>query len=160
MVAYVQFSLAKKQALALLLIKIYFLHGHLEEEVYMKQPPGFVAQRMFGRACQLYQFIYGLKQSQQAWFERFGSIVQQFGMTRSKTNYSLFYMTIFQSLHLPTCLCRCYHHHRRWSRWNLSTSTTLGLKIDIVITQRKYALDKLEEVGYAGLQTDWYSHGS
>ena len=34
-------------------IKNAFLHGDLQEEVYMEQPPGFVAQGEFGNVCRL-----------------------------------------------------------------------------------------------------------
>ena len=38
-----------------------FLHGDLVEEVYMEQPPGFVAQEEFGLVCRLLRSLYGLK---------------------------------------------------------------------------------------------------
>ncbi|RVW34023.1 Retrovirus-related Pol polyprotein from transposon TNT 1-94 [Vitis vinifera] len=64
-------------------IKNAFLHGDLAEEVYMEQPPGFVAQGESGLVCRLRRSLYGLKQSPRAWFSRFSSVVQEFGMLRS-----------------------------------------------------------------------------
>ena len=61
-------------------IKNVFLHGDLAEEVYMEQPPGFVAQGEFSLTCKLRCSLYGLKQSPQALFSRFISVVQEFGM--------------------------------------------------------------------------------
>ena len=42
-------------------IKNVFLHGDLQEEVYMEQPPRFVAQGEIGKACRLQKSLYGLK---------------------------------------------------------------------------------------------------
>ncbi|PNX57165.1 pentatricopeptide repeat-containing protein mitochondrial-like, partial [Trifolium pratense] len=67
-------------------IKNAFLHGDLEEEIYMEQPPGFVAQRGRSLVCKLQKSLYGLKQSPRAWFSRFSKVLQQFGMTRCDDN--------------------------------------------------------------------------
>ena len=56
-------------------IKIAFLHDGLVEEVYMEQPSGFVAQGESGLVCRLRRSLYGLKQSPQAWFDGFNSVV-------------------------------------------------------------------------------------
>ena len=56
-------------------IKNAFLHGDLAEEVYMEQPPSFVAQGESGLVCRLCRFLYGLKQSPRAWFGRLSSVV-------------------------------------------------------------------------------------
>ena len=42
-------------------IKNTFLHGDLQEEVYMEQPLGFVAQGEIGKVCRLRKSLYGLK---------------------------------------------------------------------------------------------------
>ena len=47
-------------------IKNAFLHGDLQEEVYMEQPLGFVAQREYGKVYHLCKSLYGLKQSPHA----------------------------------------------------------------------------------------------
>ena len=71
-------------------IKNVFLHSDLAEEVYMEQQPGFVAQGESGLACKLRRSLYGLKQSPQAWFGHFSSMVQEFGMTRRTSDHSVF----------------------------------------------------------------------
>ena len=72
-------------------IKNVFLHGDLEEEVYMEQPPGFVAQGEFVLVCKLRRSLYGLKQSPRAWFGKFSHIVQNFGLKHSEADHSVFY---------------------------------------------------------------------
>ena len=72
-------------------IKNVFLHGNLAKEVYMEQPPGFVAQGEYGLVCKLRRSLYGLKQSPRVWFGRFNSVVQEFGMLRSTADHSVFY---------------------------------------------------------------------
>ena len=47
-------------------IKNVFLHGDLAEEVYMEQPPNFVAQGESGLICRLHHSLYGFKQSPRA----------------------------------------------------------------------------------------------
>ena len=56
-------------------IKNVFLYGDLQEEVYMEQPPGFVAQGEIRRICLLRKSLYGLKQSPRAWFGKFSQVV-------------------------------------------------------------------------------------
>ena len=72
-------------------IKNAFLHSDLTLEVYMEQPPEFVATGEFRLVCRLRHSLYGLKQFPQAWFSLFSSVVQKFGMTRSTTNHLVFY---------------------------------------------------------------------
>ena len=56
----------------------------------MEQPPEFVVQRESGFVCKLHRSLYGLKQSPRVWFDRFSSVVQEFGMTRSTSDHSVF----------------------------------------------------------------------
>ena len=57
----------------------------------MEQPPGFFAQGESGLVCRLHRSLYGLKQSPRAWFGRFSSMIQEFSMTRSTSDHSVFY---------------------------------------------------------------------
>ena len=57
----------------------------------MEQPPGFVAKGESSLVCKLQRSLYGLKQSLRAWFGKFNSIVQAFGMKRSEADHSIFY---------------------------------------------------------------------
>ncbi|KAI3441040.1 Protein kinase domain-containing protein [Psidium guajava] len=75
-------------------VKNAFLNGYLDEEVYMEQPPGFVAQGESSKVCRLRRSLYGLKQSPRAWFGRFTTaVVRDFGMKQSIKDSSVFYHT-------------------------------------------------------------------
>ena len=58
----------------------------------MEQPPGIVAQGEIGKVCRLRKFLYGLKQSPRAWFGKFSQALEEFGIQKSKSNHSVFYM--------------------------------------------------------------------
>ena len=71
-------------------VKNAFLNGDLKEEVYMEQPPGFIAQGESGKVCKLHKAIYGLKQSPRVWFGKFSEVVLKFGLRRCHSDHSLF----------------------------------------------------------------------
>ena len=48
-------------------VKTAFLQGNLDEEIYMKQPDGYVSQEHPNHVCKLKKSIYGLKQSARCW---------------------------------------------------------------------------------------------
>ena len=68
-----------------------FLHGLLEENVYMKQPPGYENSSQPNFICKLDKALYGLKQAPRAWYARLSGKLQQLGFKASKVDTSLFY---------------------------------------------------------------------
>ncbi|KAF5764529.1 putative RNA-directed DNA polymerase, protein kinase RLK-Pelle-DLSV family [Helianthus annuus] len=67
-----------------------FLHGNLEETVYMHQPMGFRHRDFPDHACLLRKSLYGLKQAPRAWYQRFTDFVTLQGFRQSKSDNSLF----------------------------------------------------------------------
>jgi hypothetical protein len=53
-------------------VKNAFLHGDLQEEVYMEHPPGYVDQTHPNLVCRLKKALYGLKQAPRAWSNKIG----------------------------------------------------------------------------------------
>jgi len=69
-------------------VKNAFLHEDLHEEVYMEQPPGFVAQgESQGCVCKLRKALYGLKQLLRAWIGKFSKAVWEFGLQRCQIDH-------------------------------------------------------------------------
>ncbi|WVZ76325.1 hypothetical protein U9M48_024309 [Paspalum notatum var. saurae] len=52
-------------------VKSSFLNGFIEEEVYVRQPPGFESARIPDRVYKLRKALYDLKQAPRAWYARF-----------------------------------------------------------------------------------------
>ncbi|GKD00750.1 retrotransposon protein, putative, ty1-copia subclass, partial [Tanacetum coccineum] len=65
-------------------VKTAFLHGDLEEEIYMSQPEGFVVQGKEDYVCKLRKSLYGLKQSPRQWYKRFDSFMVKHGLAKDQ----------------------------------------------------------------------------
>ena len=51
-------------------VKSTFLKGFLDEEVYVKQPPGYEICGHEDKVYKLNKALYGLKQAPRAWYKR------------------------------------------------------------------------------------------
>ncbi|KAK1440601.1 hypothetical protein QVD17_06430 [Tagetes erecta] len=71
-------------------VKNAFLHGDLQETVFMHQPPGFVDPQRPSHVCRLRKSLYGLKQAPRAWYMRFYHYIASHGFCRSASDNSLF----------------------------------------------------------------------
>ncbi|GJY70905.1 zinc finger, CCHC-type containing protein [Tanacetum coccineum] len=56
-------------------VKTAFLNGDLDEEIYMKQPEGFVMPGHESKVCKLKKSLYGLKQAPKQWHQKFDDVV-------------------------------------------------------------------------------------
>ena len=72
-------------------VKTAFLNGDLNEEVYMMQPEGFVANHSGTLVCRLKKSIYGLKQASRQWYLKFHSVVASSGFVENKVDQCIYY---------------------------------------------------------------------
>jgi len=72
-------------------VKNAFLHGDLHEEVYMEILPGFATAQTKGKVLRLKKSLYGLKQSPKAWFDRFKRAMCSMGYSQCNGDHTLFY---------------------------------------------------------------------
>ena len=63
-----------------------FLNGELEEEVYMKQPEGFIADGQENLVCKLRKSTYGLKQSPRCWNSALNTQLKTMGFNQSASD--------------------------------------------------------------------------
>ena len=64
-------------------VKTAFLHGDLEEEIYMEQPEGFEVEGKEYMVCKLKKSLYGLKQAPRQWYKKFDSFMVSHGYKRT-----------------------------------------------------------------------------
>ncbi|GJW25124.1 putative RNA-directed DNA polymerase [Tanacetum coccineum] len=145
-----------------------FLHGNLKEQVYMKQPPGFIDPQRPNHVCLLHKSLYGLKQAPRAWFERLSKALFDLGFKGSKTDPSLFiysrgdtllYILVYVDDIIVTCnnkgtinniICQLGSAFALKDLGPLNCF--LGIEIvphvsDILLSQKKYILELLQSVG-------------
>jgi hypothetical protein len=84
------FSVAKGFILYQMDVKSAFLNGFLDEEVYVKQPPGFESAEFSHRVYRLRKALYGLKQAARAWYGLLRGFLFSKGFEMGKVDKTLF----------------------------------------------------------------------
>jgi len=152
-------------------VKNAFLNGDLVEEVYMEQPPGYVAQGESELVCRLKRSLYGLKQSPRAWFGRFTKAVITFGMKQCPVDHSVFHTRTSTGMILLVVYVddivitgddsmgiqklKCFLQSQFQTKDLGQLKYFLGIEVarsqlGIALSQRKYTLDLLSETGMLG----------
>ena len=150
-----------------------FLHGELEEEVYMDLPPGLHTSSENRLVCRLKKAIYGLKQSPRAWYGKLSTALNRIGFKRSAADSSMFTKTTSQGIVIiliyvddlvitgsdPTGIKNLkLHLGKEFDIKDLgSLKYFLGIEIarsskGLFLSQRKYVLDLLRETGKMGVK--------
>lgn len=143
-----------------------FLHSDLSEEVYMRFPSGF-KNAIPGMVCRLLRSLYGLKQAPRCWYAKLASALLRYGFKQCITDHSLFtfardgarihvlvyvdYLVIAGDDHSAIVRFKKY----LGDCFNMKDFGVLkyflGIEVarnrtGLVLSQRKYALDILEEL--------------
>ncbi|KAJ7009759.1 Retrovirus-related Pol polyprotein from transposon TNT 1-94 [Populus alba x Populus x berolinensis] len=71
-------------------VKAAFLHGDLDEEIYMEQPEGFEAKGKDQLVSKLKKSLYGLKQAPTQWYKKFDSFMVDHGYDRTTSDHCVF----------------------------------------------------------------------
>ena len=155
-------------------VKNAFLHGELSKEVYMDLPPGCMIPKVHCRKVyELKKSLYELKQSLRAWFGRFTKSMRSFGYHHSNLDHTLF----SKKEHGKITALIVYvddmvvtgndPDERKALQSYLSSEFEmkdlghlkyfLGIEVSrsnkgIFLSQRKYALDLLQETGMSACQ--------
>jgi histone deacetylase 1/2 len=161
-------SVARGWTLRQLDVKNAFLHGVLEEEVYMRQPPGFENPSAPNFVCKLDKALYGLKQAPRAWYSRLSSKLQSLDFVPSKADTSLFLyqkanVTIFMLIYVDDIIVSSSSDqaivalvkelNKDFAIKDLGDlHYFLGIEVkkiqnSLLLTQEKYAMDILDKVG-------------
>ncbi|RVW79412.1 Retrovirus-related Pol polyprotein from transposon TNT 1-94 [Vitis vinifera] len=155
-------------------VKNVFLLGKLSEEVYMDLPSGcMMSEKQCQKVCKLKKSLYGLKQSPRAWFGRFTKSMRAFGYRQSNLDHTLFLkkqhdkiMTLI--VYVDDMVVTGNDPEERKALQNYLSREFemkylghlkyfLGIEVSrsserIFLSQRKYALNLLQETGMSGCQ--------
>jgi hypothetical protein len=71
-------------------MKSAFLKSVIQEEVYVRQPPGFESPKYPDGVYKLSKILYGLKQVPRAWYARLKTFLLEHGYVMGSVNKTLF----------------------------------------------------------------------
>jgi hypothetical protein len=72
-------------------VKTTFLHGDLEEEIYMQQPQGYEVKGKENLLCKLNKSLYGLKQAPRQWYLKFDTFMTEQGYSRCHSDHCVYF---------------------------------------------------------------------
>lgn len=74
-------------------MKSAFLHGELEEDVYIEQSKGYIKKGEKRKVLKLRKALYGLKQAPRAWYSKIESYFVKTGFVKCPSEHTLFTKT-------------------------------------------------------------------
>jgi hypothetical protein len=84
------FAAPKRFKLYQMDVKSVFLNGVIQEEVYVRQPPGFESPKYPDRVYKLSKALYELKQAPWAWYARIKTFLLEHGYIMRSVDKTLF----------------------------------------------------------------------
>ena len=72
-------------------VKKTFLHGELDEDIYMEKPEWFVRNQTRRFVCKLENSLYGLRQSPRKWYKKFNSFMVSQNFTKSEYDHCVYF---------------------------------------------------------------------
>ena len=85
-------------------VKTAFLHGDLEEELYMQQPEGYEVEGKEEMVCKLKKSLYGLKQAPRQWYKKFDSFMMEQGYIRCHSDHCVYTKKFEDGSYIILCL--------------------------------------------------------
>ena len=79
-------------------IKLAFLNGTLDEEIYMEQPQGFVDPDHLDKVCLLAKAIYRLKQALHAWNIQFHEVLLDLSFMHTYSDAGIYTICIITKM--------------------------------------------------------------
>ena len=149
-------------------VKSAFLNGELEEEVYVKQPDGYIKKGREHLVMRLKKALYGLKQAPRAWYTKLDNCLRSFDFTRSSQEHAVYFKRsgtsrLIIGVYVDDLIITGTKNHQiedfKAQMKNLFEMSDLGLLISylgievtqergkILLSQKSYALRILEQSG-------------